>query len=155
MTLKCHVLLQSSALSGLGKQNKIEKMSPNSLLVTNISLAWILNMQDYIWRFYLKMQVNHQNLQWFKSKTFNELWSKDFSRRFKRQPNNFAMISLFGPLVPFILCKSHSGVPMTWKGLAQDITGVTNSSDLLNCCPIWCFCKYLKYSARHSQQINT
>lgn len=103
VTLKCHVLLQSSALSGLGKQNKIGiKMSPKSLLETNISLARILNMQDYSWRFYLKMQANHQNLQWFRSNTFKTLiMAKRFLMKIQKTAKGFCcdfFVWPFGPL---------------------------------------------------------
>lgn len=101
-------------------------MSLNSLLVTNISLSWILSMQDYSWRSYKKRQVNHKNLQWFRSKTFKTLiMAKRFFMKIQKIARRFFVISLFDPLVPFILCKSHLGVPMTWKGLAHDVTGVT------------------------------
>lgn len=122
-------------------------MSPKSLLVTNILLAQILNMQDYSWRFYLKMQANHQNLQWFRSNTFKTLiMAKRFLMKIQKTAKGFCC-DFFGPLVPFILCRSHSGVPMTRKELAHV---ATNGSDLLNCCPTWCFWKHHQDTLRES-----
>lgn len=72
-------------------------------MVTNIiSLAWILNMQDYSWRFYLKMQVNHQNLYWFRSKTFKALiMTKRFLMKIQKMDKRFRHDFFVWPFGPF------------------------------------------------------